>query len=81
LRRGRISREQGLRMIMEHDGKYPSSYLGKPLIEILKPLGLNIEEFDQICDRFTNKSLFKLNSAGDLLRDSSKNLVKINYDN
>jgi N-acetyl sugar amidotransferase len=81
LRRGRMTRAQGLKMIMEHDGKYPSTYLGKSLNEILKPLKISIAEFDEICDRFTNKSLFKLNSAGEFIRDSEKNLVKINYDN
>jgi hypothetical protein len=55
--------------------------LGKSLNEILKPLKISIAEFDEICDRFTNKSLFKLNSAGEFIRDSEKNLVKINYDN
>jgi N-acetyl sugar amidotransferase len=81
LRRGRLTRSQGLKMIISHDGKYPSSYLGKPLIEILEPLGIGIEEFDAICDRFTNKSIFKVNSFGELIRDSKKNLIKINYDN
>ena len=81
LRRGRITREQGLKIIMAHDGKYPSSYLGKPLLEILAPLGLSIEEFDTICDRFTNRTIFEVNSSGELLRDKEKNLIKINYDN
>jgi len=81
LRRGRITREQGLKMIMEHDGKYPSSYLGKPLKEILQPLGLSKEEFDLICDRFTNYELFKVDKNGKLLRDSSESLIKVNYDN
>lgn len=81
LRRGRITRKQGLNMIQVHDGRYPSSYLGKPLFEILEPLGLDIEEFDQICDRFTNKTLFSKNDSGELLRNQDNSLIKINYDN
>ena len=81
LRRGRITRPQGLNMIMKHDGKYPSTYLGKPLDEILDPLGLKIEEFDAICDRFTNVELFKVDKNGKLLRDETRSLVKVNYDN
>jgi hypothetical protein len=68
-------------MIMEHDGKYPTSYLGKPLKEILSPLGLSKEEFDLICDRFTNYELFKVDKSGKLLRDSTESLIKVNYDN
>ena len=41
----------------------------------------SIEEFDKICDRFTNFDLFEKDSNGRLTRDISNNLVKINYDN
>lgn len=81
IRRGRISREQGLDMVKLHDGKYPWSYLGKPLHEILAPLDLSIKEFDEICDRFTNLAIFKQDPNGKLLKDKQGNLVKVNYDN
>jgi hypothetical protein len=81
LRRGRITRVQGLNMIMKHDGRYPSTYLGKQLEEIIQPLGLSKEEFDVICDRFTNQELFKVGKNGKLLRDETGSLIKINYDN
>jgi len=81
LRRGRITRAQGLDMILKHDGRYPSTYLGKPLEEIIEPLGISIEEFDVICDRFTNKELFKVGKNGKLIRDEKNSLIKINYDN
>ncbi len=64
-----------------HDGKFPWTYLGKPLEEILSPLELTLEEFVQICDRFTNKKLFVTDSRGKLVKDRLGNLTKVNYDN
>ena len=81
IRRGRLSRENGLDLVKIHDGKFPWFYLGKPLGEILKPLEISIEEFIQVCDRFTNKKLFVTDPQGKLLKDKSGNLKKINYDN
>lgn len=81
LRRGRITREQGLKLIKLHDGKYPWTYLDKPLKSILEKIDVTIDEFDIMCDRFTNRDLFQKNTNGDLLRDSSNSLVKVNYDN
>ena len=81
LRRGRITRKQGLEMIRLHDGKYPWTCLGKPLNEILKKIDVTVEEFDVICDRFTNKSLFLKDESGHLVRDSTNSLIKVNYEN
>ena len=81
LRRGRISRAQGLKLIMKHDGKYPWTYLDKELDLILKKIDLTIEEFNRICDQFTNKKIFQLDSSGNLIRDNEMNLIKLNYDN
>ena len=81
IRRGRISRKDGLNLIKIHDGKFPWTYLGKPIEEILKPINITIEEFIKICDRFTNKKLFKCDSQGKLLKDKWGNLIKLNYDN
>jgi len=81
LRRGRITRNQGLELIRKHDGKYPWTYLGKSLDKILNKMELSVNDFDGICDRFTNKDLFQKDDSGMLLRDSSKSLIKINYDN
>ena len=81
LRRERITREDALSIVKEHDGKLPWIYLGKNLDDILRPLNISIEEFIKICDRFTNKKIFKVNSRGELIKDSQLNLSKINYDN
>ena len=81
MRRGRLNRAQGLKLVIENDGKFPNTYLGKSLEDILRPIGLTRAEFVSICDRFTNKSLFKVDSSGNLMKDSMGNLTKINYDN
>lgn len=81
IRRKRITREDGLNLVKLHDGKFPWSYLGKSLEEILKPLDISLKEFIRICDRFTNKKLFKCDSQGRLIKDKDGNLTKINYDN
>jgi N-acetyl sugar amidotransferase len=81
IRRGRMSREQALKLVKEHDGQYPKSYLGKSLEDILTPIGMNISEFHEICDRFTNLALFKKNSDGSLVRDQFGAPIKTNFDN
>jgi N-acetyl sugar amidotransferase len=81
IRRGRITREDGLELVKQHDGKFPHSYLGKSLEAILSPLDLSVDEFVRICDRFTNKKIFVRDAGGNLVRDKQGNLTKINYDN
>ena len=81
IRRGRMSREQALEIARERDGVYPHTYLGKPLKDILSRIDLTVDEFDAICEKFTNRSLFKVDASGQLMRDSRKNMIKIAYDN
>ena len=81
VRRGRLSREDAMTIVRRHDGRYPSTYLDVPLDEILAQIGVTREEFDRICDRFTNKRLFLVDRSGELVRDEHGNLVKVNDDN
>ena len=81
IRRERLTRQDGMEAVKRLDGKFPWSYLGKPLEEILKPLDITVEEFIKLCDKFTNKKIFKRDSSGSLLKDRDGNLIKINYDN
>lgn len=76
IRRKRISREDGIEIVKKHDGKFPWSYLGKPLEEIISPLDISIKEFVEICDEFTNKKIFKTDSQGNLIKDKNGNLKK-----
>ncbi len=77
VRRGRLSRSEAVSLILKHDGKFPWVYLDKPLEKILEPLGLSVDEFETICDRFTNRRLFKTDSRGNFVKDSKRNLVRL----
>ena len=81
IRRGRLSRADALRLVQQHDGKFPWTYLGRPIEEILAEIDMTIDEFIQLCDRFTNKSIFVRDNAGKLVKDKLGNLIKTNYDN
>jgi N-acetyl sugar amidotransferase len=81
IRRGRLERNDIVEFLKENDGAYPSVYLQRPLESVLEEIELSKEEFDEICDRFTNKKLFKTDRKGNLVRDAKGNLIKLNYDN
>lgn len=81
VRRGRLSRNDALAIVKMQDGKFPWTYLGKPLSEILANFDTTLEEFEAVCNQFTNKRLFKQDSQGHLIRDKTHSLIKINDDN
>ena len=81
IRRERLSREDALKLVKMYDGKFPWVYLGTPIEEVLKDIGMTLDEFIRVCDRFTNKKLFVCDSHGSLVKDKDGNLTKINYDN
>ncbi|MBN1824462.1 MAG: N-acetyl sugar amidotransferase [Endomicrobiales bacterium] len=81
IRRGRLTREQALKVIRMHDGKFPWEYVGGKLEDILKDIDMTVDEFVKLCDRFTNKKLFVCDSRGNLVKDKQGNIAKINYDN
>jgi N-acetyl sugar amidotransferase len=81
IRRGRITRQDALEIIRERDGKFPWTYLGKPIEEILRSIDMTLDEFVRICDSYTNKSIFVKEPDGTLKKDKWGNLTKVNYDN
>ena len=81
VRRGKISRKDALKYVIENEGKFPTTYLDKPLEQILEEIDMKIDEFINICDKFTNKKLFSLNKDGTIKKDNNLNIQKINYDN
>ena len=71
IRRGRLTRDEGLAIVQSRDGMYPSSYLKKPLSEILSHIGMEVSEFNDICDQFTNKEIFETDSNGALIKEDN----------
>jgi hypothetical protein len=72
IRNGRMSREEGKKLIIEIDGKYPH-YGVKSFIEYS---GLTKSEIDKTIDSFTNPILFKQDEQGNFLRDQDGNLIR-----
>ena len=77
-----------------HHGKHHNTYVqklngliegtefaDKSLEEIITPLGLDLDQFESVCDTFTNRRIFQRDSEGRLVKDSAGNLTKLNYDN
>ncbi|MEZ8700487.1 N-acetyl sugar amidotransferase [Vibrio cyclitrophicus] len=81
IRRGRLDRRDIVDFLKDNDGNYPDVYLGRSLDSVLEEIDMSKDEFDEICDRFTNKKLFKTDRKGNLVRDAKGNLTKLNYDN
>ena len=81
IRRGRLTRQDGLDAVKRLDGKFPWEYLGKSLEAMLRPLDMTVPEFISVCDKFTNKKIFQRDVTGNLVKDKDGNLTKINYDN
>lgn len=81
VRRGRLTRQDGLDAVRRLDGKFPWEYLGKSLEDILRPLEMTVDDFIRVCDKFTNKKIFKRDVSGGLVKDRDGNLTKINSDN
>lgn len=77
IRRNKISRSEAIKIVSNFEGKYPSSYLGKNLKEILNDIEMTIDDFDKICKKFTNKEIFKCNQLGELDFNDDKSPVLI----
>jgi len=77
IRNKRITREEGLKLVKKYEGKIPTKHLQ----EFLDDFELTKDEFLKICEKFTNKDLFKKDSSGNLTRDNNGNVEKISYDN
>jgi N-acetyl sugar amidotransferase len=81
VRRNRMSREDLIDIAIKRDGKFPWTYLGYPIDDVLDKIGMDLGKFISICDRFTNTDIFKTDGKGKLIKDKQGNLTKINYDN
>lgn len=81
IRRGRLSREMALESIKKIDGIYPETYLGRGLDSILSEIDMSRDQFDRLCNSFTNKKIFKKDSSGKIKRRVDGSPEKINDDN
>tara|TARA_Y100001936_G_scaffold34250_1_gene32290 strand:+ start:9010 stop:10152 length:1143 start_codon:yes stop_codon:yes gene_type:complete len=77
IRYGRITRDEGLELIKQNEGKMPRKYLQK----FLEFANLSMDEFLEICDKFTNKEIFKSDESGKIIRDSDGEVIKLKFDN
>jgi len=71
IRYGRISRDEGIKLVKEHEGKIPKKYFK----EFLEAAKITEKEFHDICNKFTNRELFQTDQNGDLVKDSDGNLT------
>ena len=81
VRRGRMTRSEAIEAIVQREGKFPWTYLGKPIEDILSRIDMTVDEFTEVCDRFTNKKVFRCNNQGELIKDQDGNLLKVAHDN
>lgn len=65
-----ISREEAVRLVERYDGSYPKEAIERFCQEFL----ISRSEFDNLCEPFTNKAIFKMKD-GKLLRDIDGSLV------
>lgn len=72
IRNGRLTREEGLELVKNYDGKYPMYGIS----EFINYSGMSKNEIDTIIDSFTNPILFKQDEAGNFLRDQNENLIR-----
>jgi N-acetyl sugar amidotransferase len=77
IRNNRLSRIEALKLIKSNEGKIPLEYFD----DFLKNFDLSKDEFLKICEKWTNKEIFKTDEHGILYRDENNNLEKKKYDN
>ena len=71
IRYGRMTREKGIELVKIHEGKIPRKYLK----EFLNAADITMNEFEEICDKFTNRELFLTDQNDKLVKDKDGNLT------
>jgi len=59
IREGRMSREEGIKQVEQYDGKCGEQYIN----EFCEYIGISVEEFWKIVDKFVNKELFRKDTS------------------
>lgn len=70
VRNGSISRAEAVRLVERYDGRYPKECVER----FSEEFGISKQEFDAMCEPFTNRALFEPGQAG-LKRDDDGSLV------
>ena len=68
IRRGRLSRADGLALIARAE-RFPQTSLGKPIADVLGYFGLTVAQFVSECDRWTSPDLFGVTGPGRVVKD------------
>lgn len=68
IRRGYMDRDVAADLVMAREGKFPKTYLGVPIEDMLAPLGMTLDEFNKVCDRFTNREVVSWASSPESFR-------------
>jgi hypothetical protein len=55
IRRGAMTRDQGVNLVRLYDGQYPEDFI----ITYLEYYQMKKDEFDKVIDKWANKELFK----------------------
>ncbi len=74
-RRGKLKRNQALKINKEKSGKFPSTYMDVKIEDILKEINCTKNEFVNICDKFTNKKIFKCNNKDEIIKKTDGSLI------
>jgi len=77
IRRGILTRDDAILIVKENTGKFPQKSLGKSIEDILSYIDLSLNDFNIICDNFTNKNLFVTDHENNLIKDSMNNLTPL----
>lgn len=80
IRRGRLTRAEGLAIARKHDGRFPNVCIDDSLERVLGRIEISIQEFHVIADSFTNPAIFAEAPGGGFLRRSDGSPVKIDED-
>jgi N-acetyl sugar amidotransferase len=72
IRNNRLSREDGLKLVKEFDGKYPH----ESITAFIEYSGMTKFEVDEILDSYTNPLIFKQENNGKFIKDEKGNLFK-----
>ncbi len=80
LRRKKISKLEGIKLIKKYDGEFPKNYLNVNLNTILKEIDISENQFIRVCLKYTNWNIFdkkKTKIVKNIYRPILKNEFKL----